>query len=205
MSTSNIVKNRHEGLSATEQRLDRVVDFLRLMEGNFQRRATNLETVKKHLRDEYGIDLLEEGMLQAARAVSEERRRRLANLLTTSFSQEDLKYAESKKMLNLLRDLTDPELLMLVFYATPPAMGSEYHNRLTEMHPDVLQPADLSLGTSQDEIDLGALQDSYKNTLLRLDVLEEEKKILRITSLGELLLRYVDIPTGNPTEGNKDS
>lgn len=174
------------------QKLDRVVDYLQLLDNNIARLDNDLEFVKKHLQDEYALDLFEDSVVQASRAVTEERRRRLANLLARSLSREELQYAESKKLLNLLQELTDPELLFLAFYSNPPTVGSEYHKQLREKNPQVLRPASREVGIPQEEVDRGALQESYKNTLLRLGLLQEQNRTLELTSLGKLLFRYIE-------------
>ena len=88
--------------------------------------------VKDRLYENEGLDLFEEGLLQASRSISEERRRRLANLLAKSLSQEELKYAESKKLLNLLRELTDPEVLILLYYSEQPTFSYKFMTTFIE-------------------------------------------------------------------------
>ena len=175
-----------------KQRIDRLVDYLKLLDDALRRLNADLQMVKDRLYKNEGLDLFEEGVLQASRSISEERRRRLANLLAKSLSQEELKYAESKKLLNLLRELTDPEVLILLYYSEQPTFGSEYHKQLSSKHPDILQPVSRSFGVSQEEIDKGSLQDSYKNTLIRMGLLQEKVRSISITSLGKLLLRYIE-------------
>ena len=175
-----------------KQRIDRLVDYLKLLDDTLRRLNADLQMVKDRLYENEGLDLFEEGLLQASRSISEERRRRLANLLAKSLSQEELKYAESKKLLNLLRELTDPEVLILLYYSEQPTFGSEYHKQLSLKHPDILQPVSRSFGVSQEEIDKGSLQDSYKNTLIRMGLLQEKGRSISITSLGKLLLRYIE-------------
>ena len=165
---------------------------------------TELSGFKANLADKYGLDLLEEGIVQASRALTEERRCRLANLLAKSLSPKELKYAESKKLLNLLQELTDPELLWLAFYSKSPTLGSEYHKQLMEKHPEILQPASRTIGVAQEEIDRGALQDSYKNTLVRLGLLRQRERTHELSSLGCLLLRYIENEANN-TESNAEN
>jgi hypothetical protein len=71
-------------------------------------------------------------------------------------------------------------------------MGSEFHNQLIEENPDVLKPVSRERGAPQEQIDRGALQDSYKNTLLRLGLLNEHNRSFQISTLGRLLFRYIE-------------
>lgn len=173
------------------QKLDRVIGFLRYLDERVSILDRDLSGAASRLQDERGLDLLEDGIVQAARAVTEERRTRIGNLLARSLTQEELKYAESKKLLNLLRELTDAELLFLVYYSEPPYLGFQYHRDLTEKHPDVLRPASRILSIPQDEIDRGALRDSYLSTLVRLGLLQQKENQYSLASLGRLLLRYI--------------
>lgn len=174
------------------QQLDRVVSFLVYLDERVSLLDRDLSRVAPRLQDERGLDVLEDGIVQASRALTEERRRRIGNLLARSLTQEELKYTESKKLLNILRELTDAELLFLVYYAQSPDLESDYHRALMEKHPDVLRPASRSLGTPRDEIYRGALQDSYLSTLVRLGLLQVEENQYSPTSLGRLLLQYID-------------
>lgn len=181
------------------QKLDRVTDFLKTLDQNFAILKHKVRTLEKNMVSERGMDLLEDGIVQASRSITEERRSRLANILSKSFSQKELKYNESKKILNILRELTDPELLWLAFYSKPSNRGSDYHKQLMEKHHEVLQPASRTLGIAQEEIDRGALQDSYKNTLVRFGLLEQRDRLYHLTSLGHLLIRYIE----NQEENNE--
>ena len=173
------------------QKLERVIDYLRLLDQKIAAFDEDLGHVADRLRDERGLDLFEDGILQAARAISQERREHLASLLARSLTQDELKYAESKKLLNLLRELTDPELVLLVYYSESPYFGSQRDRELMEKHPEILRPASREYGISQEEIDRGALQDSYLNTLTRLGLLQQRNKSFEVTALSRLLLRYI--------------
>jgi hypothetical protein len=80
------------------QKLDRVVGFLKILDHDVSQIDSELSNLKNNLSIDTGLDLLEDGIVQASRAITEERRHRIANLLTTSFTQEKLKCNESKKL-----------------------------------------------------------------------------------------------------------
>jgi hypothetical protein len=58
------------------------------------------------------------------------------------------------------------------------------------------------MGMPQEEIDRGALHDSYQNTLVRLGLMHERGPS-ELTPLGRLLLRYIENPEVEG-EGNAD-
>ncbi len=176
------------------QKLDRITEWLRILDANLSSVAGDIDRVKDRLRDEKGLDLFEESVDQAARALSDMRRKHLANMLTRSLTQEELKHAESKKLLNILRELTDEELIMLVYY-------SEYSERselgfsgsfnMIRQYPEILSPPLLTKGSVQEERDKAALQESYRNTLIRFGLLYKEDNFFYLTGFGHLLLHYI--------------
>lgn len=179
------------GTIIPNQRLDRVVEFLRQLEGEVTAIDARLEIFERNIHTPKGLDIMEEGLLQAARSVADERKERLARLVGRSLTTEEIKYEESLKLINLFRELTDPEILWLIFYSMNPTLGRGPHSNLVEKHPEVLEPVSREMGASQEQIDRGALQDSYKNTLLRFGLIEQNGRSNRITNLGRLLIRYI--------------
>lgn len=172
-------------------RFERVVSFLKTLDervGCINERLANFE---RNLKTVEGLDLFEEGIIQASRAVSEERKQRLARLVARSLSAEELKYAESRKLINLYNELTDPEVVWLIYYSLHPVLGKGPHSDWVEKHPDILKPIRREMGASQEQHERGALQDSYKSTLLRLGLTIERNNTTSMTILGRLLVRYI--------------
>lgn len=176
------------------QKLDRVIDWIHLLELQVTTVDQNLERIIERLRTEEGLDLFEDGVAQASRALSGDRRQHLANIIARSLTQDELKFAESKKLLNLFQELTDPEIIMLLFYSERQAIGSERLRELMNRYPEVLRPISREIGLPQDQIDKAALQDSYRNTLVRLGLLRENSAE-GLTSLGRLLVRQMHLLT----------
>ncbi|EBA00632.1 hypothetical protein [Marinobacter sp. ELB17] len=176
-----------------DQRLDRVISFLKTLEEDFAQVQSRLSRIERNSATPEGLDILEEGMLQAARSVSKDRQKWLAAIVGRSLSSESLRYNESRKLLNLYRELTDPELIWLIYISESQGYASPYHKELADQYPDILNPASRSYGVSQEEADRSALQDGYKNTLLRLGLatLKQNGPTLEISPLGQLLVRYI--------------
>src|SRR5690606_23792499 len=70
------------GAVIPNQRLDRVVAFLEELEAATKRQEGRLEQLKRNLASEQGLDILEEGILQASRSVTAARKERLARLVS---------------------------------------------------------------------------------------------------------------------------
>ncbi|MDY0039483.1 MAG: hypothetical protein RBS57_04170 [Desulforhabdus sp.] len=188
------------GALIPNQRLDRVVEFLRYLDVEVHRLDTRLEKFEKNVRGAEGLDILEEGLTQAVHSITSERKEHLARLVGRSLSAEEIKYEEARKLLNLYRDLTDPEILWLLYFSLNPVFGAGPHQDLVRKHPDVLMPISRETGAPQGQIDRAALQDSYKNTLMRFGLIELRGKSHQITSLGRLLVRYIQEQESNEAE-----
>lgn len=171
-------------------RIERIVGFLK----HLDKRVSGLEEVerlRKNLESKEGLDIFEEGMIQASRAVSEERKERLAHIIAHALSGKKLKYAEARKLLNIYSELTDPEIIWLILYSLKPMCGKGPHSDWVDKHPDVLKPISRLTGVSQEQHERGALQDSYKLTLSRLGLTTEKGNRTSLTTLGWLMVRYI--------------
>jgi len=179
------------GILIPQQRLDMVAAFLEELDARVRILDNDLETFSRNARSDEGLEVLEDGLVQAGRSASADRKERLARLVAYSLTQDELKYAETKKVLNLFRELTDPEVIWLVFYSLNPTLGRGLHSEFVEKHPEVLQPVSRAMSAPQDQRDRAALQDSYKSTLARLGLVAQNGRATQITALGRLVVRYV--------------
>jgi len=172
-------------------RFERVVSYLKTLEDRVVCLDNQMSSFEKNLGTEEGLDIFEEGIVQASRSVSDERKERLARLVAKSLSVEEVKYEESRKLLNLYRELTDPEIVWLIFYSLNPVLGRGPHSEWVEKHPEILKPISREMGAPQEQRERAALQDSYKATLLRLGLTEERNKSTSLTMLGRMLVSYI--------------
>ncbi len=202
------------GTVIPNQRLDRIVKFAEILES----KLSNLEQefIRSQLTNENFSDLLEEGARQAARSLTDERRQYIASLITNSLSQQDIEYIESKHLLRILGELNDIEVIWLRFYQEPYLNGDE---EFREKHESILTPIMASISDPPSVIEKEALQESYKEHLSQLGLLQPRYKTdsktrlpefdrstggfkvdgYQITSLGELLLKQISL--SNPEQG----
>ncbi len=189
------------------QRVDRIADY----SFKLQERIEQLEEkhVRAELNDEEFTDLIEESLRQASRATSEERHQYLASLISNSLTSDAVEHAESKHLMRILGELNDVEVLWLCFFHVP-TMGGDAEFR--ELHRDVLEPIYITTGSTQDELDDNALQQNYKDHLIRLGLIrqhlnkdrdgtpnydkftgEPEVSYSETKALGRLLLRRIGL------------
>lgn len=174
------------------QKLDRVANFAGILAEELGALQVQHAVLEERLRSSEGSDLLEEGIVQASRATSGERQRRVARIVAVGLSDDVLRYDRTRKLLAILNALTDSEILLLVYYSRTPTMGSPWHRELMERHPALLRPASREMGGPAAERERGAMRDAYERSLLGHGLIESGKPGLRITALGALLLKYAD-------------
>jgi hypothetical protein len=160
------------GTVIPNQRIDRIGRFA----AELEKRLAGLERdrICAHLTDENFTDLVEEGLRQAARSTTEDRRQHLANVIAASLTSEDVSFIESKHLLRLLGEVNDVEVIWLRFYLHPTMGGDE---EFRAKHEQLLVPRRATMGSSQAEIDQETLQRSYKQHLERLGLLRERYKV----------------------------
>lgn len=192
-----------------EQRIDRIAKFAE----HLQQRLGALEqdSLRAHLHDENFTDLMEEGLQQAARAVSNERKAYIAALLVNSITSDDIGFIETKHILRLLGEINDIEVLWLRFFLVPTIGGDELFR---ERHKTILDPIPAYIGAPQEQLDQAALQKSYKEHLVQLGLLQHRYRTdnktkmpefdtsprggmkvagYSLSPLGRLLLREIDL------------
>jgi hypothetical protein len=73
-------------------------------------------TVEK-IKQPEGVDLIEEGAYQAVRALTDERKQQIAKVVANGLASEDQSKLRQKRLLKILGDLDDQELVILQAYA----------------------------------------------------------------------------------------
>ena len=170
------------------QKLERVVRFMVVLEdrlGYVEKDVLN----QKFLTEEFG-DLLEDALPQAARALTEERRQYIANLLTRSLTDDELDHVAQKRLLARLNAVNDAELVLLKFYSLP--VGSE-RDLMISKYPFIR--ANLAVQSkNQPNTKEDIMFEEYWGHLVMTSLVfgnqgQEEKP----TKLGLVLLNYVGL------------
>lgn len=179
-----------------ELRFDRVVAYIRELDEELRRIDVNLQNLERNLRTEQGVDVFEEGLFQASMSVSPDRKRRLARLVARSLGGEEVEYEQARSLLNLYRNLTDPEIIWLLFYSMNPTIGRGPHSDWVEQHPEVLKFISKELGAPQEQHERAAIQDLWKDNLKRYGLIHTEGMSMSISMLGRVLVRHIqEVPT----------
>ncbi|MDY6864427.1 MAG: hypothetical protein SVY15_00440 [Halobacteriota archaeon] len=191
-----------------DQRFDRLTKYIEELDKKIsdisEEKINNLKD-----NDEF-IDLIEEGFVQASRAITDERRRYISSIVTNGITNDSIKLQESKFLLKLLQELNDIEIIWLRFYLFPTFGGDEEFRNKHENILDRIQPY---LGADKEIIQKAALQYSYIQHLERLGLIKNnirfdkdlgqplfnqftgqpEISYSEITQLGKLLLEQISL------------
>ena len=194
------------------QRLDRVTKFVTELESRLG--SVEKELLNQRLNDNGFAELLAEGLRQSAHALSDERRRYIASLIMKGLSAEDVVSSESRHLLRILDEINDIEVVWLRFYREPIVNGDK---DFRETHKEVLEPKVAVMSSPLEEHDQVTIQESYREHLAQLGLLQKRYRInsdtrqpefdewsgamkeagYELTSLGGLLLREIGLGDDN--------
>ncbi len=189
------------------QKFERLIDFVQILNYKFNNAERKIE--EHELKTKEFTDLLEDALAQATRALSKERLEYIASLLKNSLTIEELEHIEKKKLLSILNELNDAEIIWLQSFLPYSYLSDDF----TEKHEKVLDIPPLYQDCSVFEEDKQAVQKSYKEKLLQLGLLsaiykrynqdespefdEETGKLkvsnYQVSALGYSLIRIVGI------------
>jgi len=199
------------------QRTERVVLFVEVLNEKFK--YLEKEVVEQKVKTQEFTDLLQDGFIQASRALTDERLEYIASLLKNSLTDEELKHIEKKKLLSLLGELNDVEIIWLKRYSFDNVVGNMERQEFIEKHEGVLNPINLMEGEeshNEDQLNKKAFQENYLTNLSRLRLIrgtrvfgevrtnlpldEIEPDRYECSNLGKLLLSYIDLGEAEETE-----
>lgn len=172
------------------QRQERIEHWLR----HLAERLSSMEdaSLRKRLREPEGVALFEDGAYQAARAITEERRRQIAELVVSGITNDRRDQLESRRLLRLLGELDDAEVIVLAGYLSKNRQGDYW-----QQHANVMGGAPPHLGSSRDEVDVAEVREAGRRHLVRLGLLEEGMiggpTVAQLSLLGRLLLRRIGL------------
>ncbi len=199
------------GTVIPNQRIERIAQFAKILDGKLA--VLEQEFIRAQLTNENFSDLLEDGLRQASRSLTDERREYIVSLIANSLLSKDIEYIESKHILQILSEVNDIEIIWLRFYLVTSRDGDK---EFREKHSKLLTPARAVMYDLSSAYDKEILQNSYKEHLSRLGLLEPKYKLdsktqlpefdrsalgtgsmkirgYQITSLGKLLLKQIGL------------
>lgn len=193
------------------QRVDRIVAFIGLLDQRLEH--LEQEVLKTRFANPVVVDLLEDGFIQAVRATTTERLEHIANIVATGISAEELNQAESKRMLWLLGQLADAEIVILRSKLAMTREDMIQDEEFRAKHEVLLAPDATHMGSTEEEFEEAALKASYRQHLFDLGLVrrqykrpsrgqlpefDDETGMMKasgtsVTRLGRMLLEYLNL------------
>ncbi len=190
-----------------QQRVDRIEDFMRYLDARID--GLDAETLRARLADPERLDVLEEGVIQSTRALSTARREYIASIVGNGISGDNKAKIEAKRMLKLLREVDDDQIIILAGKLIRHQRDREFQER----HVAVFDPLRVHMQSEREEFDRAALYELARVELVRLGLLAPRFKTPKkgelpdfdpktgmmkqasrdITPLGRMLLRQVGL------------
>jgi len=163
------------------QRVDRLVRFAEKLES----RLTDVERslLDSQLGNEEFVGVLEEVISQATKSTTDERREYLASAIANGLSDKEVEHSETRRILTLLAELNDAEIIMLRFYLVRTIGGDE---DFREKHKNIVMRQMPVISAPQSEKDKAAINENYKEHLISLGLLENEYRIVHESGLQEI-------------------
>jgi hypothetical protein len=194
-----------------QQRVERIEAYLCYL---YERLAELGEAeTRRRFQNPENLYLFEEGCFQAARALSEDRKRQIANVAAAGISGDEMARLQAKRLLGLLREIDDDQVIILTS-----KLKRHFNDKpFRERHQAVLGPVSANTNADQDTLDKDTLHKQTNGHLIRLGLLQARFKrpskgqlpefdestgmmkaaSLDISPLGRLLLRYVGLAGPN--------
>lgn len=186
------------------QKQDRIIAFLKVL--NDKVRYIEKDVLRQKMKGDGFTSLLEDALRQASRSLSPERRKYLAALLKNSLSKDEVDQIGQKELLELLSELNDAEIIVLKYEALGGDEKIVEAREFAEKNRNVLvrllyqhdEQRNLISSPTQDEYDRDAMLHRYYTSLIDSRVLQKKEfyfdgSTYEVTSLGMLLLRYIDL------------
>jgi len=193
------------------QRVSRLVEFAEKL---YERLAGLEEEFREYVKSSPGFAVLtEEAILAAVRTGSSERRRDLAELLKSGLKRPDAELLEHEKLLRLLEQLNDAQVLILMYYGNFKGyMGEPARAEFVKQHAAIFDSRPPDSGASDDDRRRWTLYRLFEDELVNLGLLRDtegtvkasQRRKVVLTDLGRLLLDTIgrgNAPTGQ--EGHK--
>lgn len=162
------------GTIIPNQRIDRIESTLKLLESKIL--ESDQEKVKQRIVTPEYVDLMEDGFWQAARALSEERKDYIASLLKNGLTDDELSYIEYKRLMSILGDLNDIEILILKSESIDQCQPE--YKEFWEMHGHLLDvPLSVHGDITEEKLDKQAIYGAHTLHLTSLGLLKERNTV----------------------------
>ena len=150
------------------QRADRLEEFLRLLAERLHR--LELADLQTRMKQPENVDLIEDGTHQAVRALTHQRLQYIVECVANGIAEDERDKIHRKRLLAILAQLDDEEILLLQAHATSAMAIFEK-----------LRPPPAVIGASQEVMEKNAMWDAAHAKLERLSLLEFKGRVQEVS------------------------
>ena len=151
-----------------EQRTKRLETYLAYLNGRID--FIDNHAVRSRLTTPESIELFEEGAMQAARALSEERRAHIARLVAFGMTGDEKDKIEAKRLLKLFGEIDDDEVIILTHHHHKFNQEAEFKKK----HANILDVEMPSINSTSGVREKYAISKMAKDHLVRLGLLSPQ-------------------------------
>ncbi len=189
------------------QREDRLEKYLHYLAARLD--DLSKEVLNRSLNTPEDIYLFEEGAFQAVRALSDDRIERISEVVSQGIHGSTKDAIDAKRVLELLRNLDDDQIIVLSAYLWKNINDSDFH----EAHSDLLMQPVMHLGSDAQAVNQHTLYQLVRQQLVRdgllrpnfkkpkkghLPEFDEKTGLMKssgyeLTPLGRLILRQIGL------------
>lgn len=174
-----------------DRRLERVEKLLMILA------SKELEMDSQEIKHQFYLpefaDIFEDVIHQAVRALSDERLEYLASILERSLSDEQIKHLKTKRLLLILGEINDVEIIILQSYE----LKNQRNGAFKETHQNIFKYEYIATTSSQEEKEQNAILQNYKDHLVNLGLIgltnSSSNSTLHLTPLGGMLLNKIGL------------
>ena len=180
-------------------KFDRTKNVLILLDERISTIENGYEHFARHIHTEPGADLLEEGIEQSQRALTEYRQDVLSRVLAKSLTRDELDHQEDFLILSTLRSLSEYELIHFIDQATRSGIFKFDSEGFRKLHPEILYPRSSDWQSDADKLDSTNTQKQYKAMLAQKGLLDNKtvsgatNPSYLLSSFGRTFFRKLDI------------
>jgi hypothetical protein len=153
-----------------DQRLDRLERYVIHLADELQKLGAG--EVAGDMKKPENVDLFEDGAFAAAKALTDEKRERIARLVAYGISGDEQARLEAKRLLNLLAALDDDQVIILASYL----MKNQRNDDFRKAHETVFASSRVHMGSTRQEHDVALVRGLAREELIRLGLLRERFK-----------------------------
>lgn len=160
------------------------------------------EELKQKFYSPEFADIFEDAIHQAVRALSDERLEYLASILEGSLTEEEIKHLQTKRLLSILGEINDVEIIILQSYE----LEKQRDKNFKEIHKSIFKYEFVTRKSTQDEREQNAMFQNYKDHLVNLGLIglknSHSNSKLYLTTLGGMLLKKIKLEENPVALGN---